>query len=322
MNRQTTVALAASALTALSMALAASTADADLVTHCIGSGGAVTVPGDLFVPPNESCTLDGTTVTGNVRVAAGADLVVTGGRFNHDVQIDADGYFDARSTTIDGQVTLAPGGFGIFMRDTAAAGVTVQPKGAATIEGFLFLEHVRVSGNVASSVGEVLVDAGSEITGNLGTTGAYYTDVHDSFVDGTLSVAGNATGSVVCGGAVQGAATFSGNGGGVQLGPNGALDSCASGGYWGRNVSIADTTGPIRVDDNIVNGQLQFTANNPVAVVAPTNRIRGGITGDWQPPAAAAALAAPSRERAAPQRIEQRRAGATKSAAKAGKAQL
>src|SRR5919198_444791 len=161
MRRHTVAALAASALAVGSVVSVAPAATADLVTYCVGTGGAVTVPGDLFVPPGESCQLDGTTVTGNVRVAAGASLVVKGGTFQRDVQIAADGYYDGTSTAVTGQITLASGGFGIFMQDGGAASVTVQPKGTSSTEGFLFLNHVMVNGNVASSVGDVLVDQGT-----------------------------------------------------------------------------------------------------------------------------------------------------------------
>ena len=47
-------------------------ATAALVTHCIGTGGAVTVPNDLYVPAGESCSLEGTTVTGNVQSTSSA----------------------------------------------------------------------------------------------------------------------------------------------------------------------------------------------------------------------------------------------------------
>jgi hypothetical protein len=323
MKRQTAVALAASALATASVVLVAPTANADLVTHCIGSGGAVTVPGDLLVPPGESCTLSGTTVTGNVRVAADSNLTVDGGTFQRDVQIDGNGYFDARNTTVTGQVTLAPGGFGIFLKDSQSGNITAQPKGTAEVEGFVFLEHSKVNGNLTASIGEVRVDTGSEVTGNISTNGTRYTDLHDSFVDGSLSVQNNGDGSVVCGNAVQGPATFAGNQRGVQLGPNGGLDSCATGGYFNGDVSINNTTGAVRVDDNIINGRLQFSANDPVAIVAPTNRIRGGITGEHEAPAdAAARSAAASRAGELQQRVQDRRATATKTAVVEGAADI
>lgn len=99
-----------SAVIAASVLAVAPTAHADLVTHCIGTGGAVTVPNDLLVPAGESCALTGTTITGNVTVAAGGNLVVTGGRVSGEVRVAADGYLDATETTVDGQVVLAAGG--------------------------------------------------------------------------------------------------------------------------------------------------------------------------------------------------------------------
>jgi cytoskeletal protein CcmA (bactofilin family) len=321
MPRWTTAALAVS-IVAAGM-LAASPASADLVTYCVGTGGPVTVPNDLYVPPGEACSLQGTTITGNVRVAAGSNLVINGGRISGEVQVAANGYLDSSNTRIDGEVNLAPGGFGVFLRKTTGSRVVVQAKGSATVEGFLFVEDSKLDGNVTSNVGEVRIDKGTEVTGNVGTSGAYYTDVNDSFVDGTLSVLNNATGSVVCGSAVQGKATFAGNLGGIQLGPNGTLDGCASGGYWARDVSVSNTTGRVTVDDNIINGQLQLSNNNPVATVAANNRIRGGVVGQQAAPGSSSAgLAAAERKSTADERAQARRSAATKTAKAAGRARL
>ncbi|MER7589823.1 hypothetical protein ABTW72_20040 [Micromonospora sp. NPDC127501] len=313
-----------SAVIAASVLAVAPTAHADLVTHCIGTGGAVTVPNDLLVPAGESCALTGTTITGNVTVAAGGNLVVTGGRVSGEVRVAADGYLDATETTVDGQVVLAAGGYGVFLKDARTGAVTVRPKGSTTIDSFLFAEASTVTGHVTVGAGEVRLDRGTQVQRNLSSTGTYYTDLHDSFVDGTLSVLNSATGSVVCGSAVQGRATFAGNLGGVQLGPNGTLDSCASGGYWGGDVSITSTTGGVTVDDNIINGQLAVTSNDPAAQVAANNRIRGGVTGDQ---AAAtinrsARVAGPDREDAGDQRAEVRRTSAVQEATEAGAARL
>ncbi|MET8463246.1 hypothetical protein [Micromonospora zamorensis] len=313
-----------SAVVAASVLAVAPTAHADLVTHCIGTGGAVTVPNDLYVPAGESCALTGTRITGNVTVAAGGNLVVTGGRVSGEVRVAADGYLDATDTTVDGQVVLAAGGYGIFLKDAQTGTVTVRPKGSATIDSFLFAEESTVAGNVTVGAGEVRLDRGTQVQRNLSSTGTYYTDLHDSFVDGTLSVLNSATGSVVCGSAVRGRATFAGNVGGVQVGPNGALDSCASGGYWGGDVSITSTTGGVTVDDNIINGQLTVTGNDPVAQVAANNRIRGGVTGDQAATTTnrAARVAAADRDDAGDQRAEVRRTSAVQEATAAGAARL
>ncbi|MBQ0903905.1 hypothetical protein [Micromonospora sp. U21] len=326
MPRRTVAKLATvSAVITASVLAVAPSAHADLVTHCIGTGGAVTVPNDLYVPAGESCALTGTTITGNVTVAAGGNLVVTGGNVSGEVRVAADGYLDATDTTIAGQVVLAAGGYGAFLRDARTGNVTVRPKGAATIDSFLFVEQSTIVGTVNAGAGEVRLDSGTQVERNLSTTGTYYTDVHDSFVDGTLSVLNSATGSVVCGSAVRGLATFAGNLGAVQLGPNGSLDSCASGGYWGRDVSITNTTGGATVDDNIIDGRLTVTSNNPAAQVAANNRIRGGVTGDQASATtarSARSAAVADREGAGEQRAEARRTSATQEAVAAGAARL
>jgi hypothetical protein len=331
MPRRTVATLAAvtAAITVFSVLAAAPHASADLVTHCVGTGGAVTVPTDLYVPAGQSCALTGTSVIGNVTVAAGANLVVVRGRFSGEVRIAEDGYLDATDTTMSGPIVLASGGYGLFLRDTLAGSVTVQPKASTTIDSFLFVERTTIEGDVTANAGEVRLDRTTQVEGNVNSAGTHYTDVHDSFVDGMLSVLNSATGSVVCGSAVRGAATFGGNLGGVQLGPNGHLDGCASGGYWGDDVSITNTTGGVTVDDNMIDGQLLTTANNPAAQVAANNRIRGGIVGQQAlaaagkaSPRGGKARAAQAMGKASEKRAMARRWSAIRHAAAAGAAAL
>ena len=133
----------------------------------------------------------------------------------------------------------------------------------------------------------------------------------------------SATGSVVCGSSVRGRATFAGNLGGVQLGPDGGLDSCASGGFWGRDVSVTSTTGGVTVDDNIVDGKLTATGNTPVARVTANNRVRGGVVTDPAPAAArSAARTAAVRDDTGTERVGERRTAAVREAAAAGAADL
>jgi hypothetical protein len=314
-------------LTFAGLFVAAPAASAALVTHCVGTGGAVTVPNDLYVPAGESCALTGTIVTGNVSVAAGGNLVVSGGRFAGDVRIAGNGYFDASGTEVTGPVVLAAGGYGVFLKDATSGAVTVRAKGATTVDSFLFAEDSTITGTVNVQAGEVQVDRTS-VEGNLSSTGTYYTDVHDSFVDGALSVLNSATGSVVCGSSVRGRATFAGNLGGVQLGPNGVLDSCASGGYFGKDVSVTSTTGDVTIDDNIIDGVLTATGNTPAAKIAPNNRVRRGIVTDPAPAAAArsAGTQAAARAQAAREddtaKADTRRVEAVQEAEVAGPADL
>ncbi|MBM2620290.1 hypothetical protein JIG36_32730 [Actinoplanes sp. LDG1-06] len=319
MRKRFAVFAAAGLLAGLIPALPATAA---LVTHCIGTGGPVTVPNDLLVPANESCSLTGTIVTGNITVQAGANLVVSGGKFAGEVRVAGNGYLDASTTTIDGPVILAAGGYGVFLKDASSGTVTVRAKGTTTIDSFLFVENSTIAGNVTAQAGEVRLDQNTQVTGSVNSTGSYYTDVHDSFVDGTLSVLNSATGSVICGSSVRGKATFAGNLGGVQLGPNGPLDSCASGGFFGKDVSVTSTTGGVTVDDNIIDGALTATGNNPAAQIAPNNRIRKGVVTDGAAAAArsAARPAAPRQDDSA--KAEERRTDAVQEATAAGPADL
>jgi hypothetical protein len=307
------------------VALTGAPAGAALVTHCIGTGGAVTVPNDLLVPAGESCDLTGTVITGNVSVAAGANLVIDGGRVDGEVRVAGNGYLDASGSTIAGSVILAAGGYGLYLKDASTGSVTVRPRGTATIDGFLFAEATTITGSVNAQAGEVRLDRGSEVSGGLSTNGTHYTDLHDSFVDGVLSVLNSSTGSVVCGSAVRGRTTFAGNLGGVQLGPNGGLDGCASGGYFGRDVSITNTTGGVSVEDTIIDGSLTVNSNNPAARVGADNRIRGGVI---TAQAAGAGTAAAQRRAVAARDDDtakltgERRAAAEQEAAAAGAADL
>jgi hypothetical protein len=87
-------------------------------------------------------------------------------------------------------------------------------------------------------------------------------------------------------------------------------------------VNINNTTGKTTVDDTIINGKLELSANNPVAQLAANNRIRGGVVGDSTSPAAARALAAPDRASAGEQKAADRLTAATSAAAAKGKARL
>jgi hypothetical protein len=93
------LAFAASALIAAGeMMTLAPTAQASLVTRCVGEGGNVTVPGDLVVPAGQSCWLEGTTVQGNVKVRKNADLVADGATFQGRVHAGKNGYVDVTDT--------------------------------------------------------------------------------------------------------------------------------------------------------------------------------------------------------------------------------
>ncbi|PRY01723.1 hypothetical protein [Allonocardiopsis opalescens] len=325
MRRRTTIVTAAM-LAASGFAFAAP-ASADLDTRCIGTAGAVTVPGDLFVPAGRSCDLTGTTIQGDVRVQAGADLLITGGTIEGAVTVQQDGYFDAVETAVGGAVTLRAG-FGAYLESSEFAGnvrsVTVD---GAAVEGFLISDGSAVGGNLDARTGDLFAES-STVGGNLIADGTVYADVFDVVVEGNLTVRnGNEYGSVVCGSEVYGNGTFSANTGALQIGAATPLAECDATSYWNRSVTVTGNTGGVTIDQNIIRNNLTATGNDPVAAVGSDNRVRGEIIGDTTPlrgsmTGVRALRATADRDAAALADAETRRTDAEAAAAQAGPAAL
>ncbi len=275
-------AVAASAGIVISSSLAVATpANAALTTRCVGEGGAVTVPGDLVVPKDKVCTLDGTTIQGNVRVAAGADLVMTNVTVEGNVVAQDNAYVEAVGSEVAGRVNLN-GAFGAYVEDTEVAGnFATRPSNTNDTGGFVLTAGSTIGGNLVSDAGEVLLET-SEVAGNLNSTGSYYTDLYESYVDGRLNVTDNELGGVACAVSIAGNATYTGNADAVQLGSDGPNTSCDGASFWGGNVTVSGNTGGVFIDQNIVNGKLILEGNDPVAQVGEDNRVRRGIEGDFE----------------------------------------
>ncbi|MGO1488457.1 MAG: hypothetical protein ACTHWA_07860 [Arachnia sp.] len=310
-------------VTGLTLASTAMPASANLVTRCIGTGGAVTVPGDLVVPAGESCTLTGTTVEGRVRVNAGADLVVVDATLNGEVVVAPDAYFDATTSAVSGTVTSR--GFGIYL-DRSTVGDHVRGRAADDASSFTYLYNSSVLGQVDTRSGELLVDS-SQVTGSVRGLGTIFVDIKNSTLLGDLVATDNAEGTTVCASEVDGDAQFTGNAG-VQVGDGDLLSACADGAnYFGGDVEISDNTVGASLNNTIVRGDLSGTGNDP----APTgvgNRVRGASTGqfvDLEPslPVMARKMTVPTnRADDARATVEQRRTVALQQAAAAGPAQL
>ena len=302
-------------------AASTSPASADLVTRCIGTAGAVTVPGDLVVPAGQACTLTGTTVEGKVRVQPGADLVVLDATFNDTVVVSPDAYFDATTSSITGTVTSR--GFGVYL-DRSMLGEDVR--GRADASSFTYLYNSTVAGQGDARAGDLLVDS-SQVAGQVRGIDTTFVDVANSTLSGALTVKNNAEGTSVCASEVDGDTLLTENTG-VQLGAGDLLGSCSDGAnYFGGSVQVSDTTGGVTVNGNIVRGDLLGTGNDP----APTgegNRVRGTIGGQFvdmgaQAQAQARVMAAqPERASDAQSSVEQRRSAAVAEATAAGPAQL
>lgn len=268
----------ASATALASGVLIAQPAAADLVTSCVGTGGAVTVPGDLVVPAGRSCSLDGTTVQGDVVVRADADLLAEGAVFQGDVRVVDGGYLDLIDTSVAGAV-IARDSFGVAAADSSVAG-DVRLTTSAGGTPFLTADGLAVGGAVRSSSGGGLELYSSEVTGPVVSRGSDFTDVVDSVLEGSLTVSGAVRGTITCTSEVYGAAVFDANAG-LSLGgaPAGDVD-CSGSNYWAGSVRVDNGTVRTEVSGNIVRGDLSGSNNTP----APTgegNRVRGTVSGQF-----------------------------------------
>lgn len=251
-------------------------ASAALTTSCNGHAADVTIPGDLVVQAGKACSLENTTVDGNVRVAAGADLVADGLTVNGNVVVQAEGYLDLVNSTVTGNVNNRDG-FGIYLDDTTVNAYTGTA--TANAESFLWTYNADFTGRVAVTGGSLLLES-SYANRFVETTDTQYTDILDTVIGGTLTVTGAEYGALVCGSEVDGHATFASNNVGVQLGAGGALGECETGSsVWGGNVTVSGTTGLAQVSDNIIRRNLAGTGND--AVEAGNNRVRGELQGQF-----------------------------------------
>lgn len=316
--------VAATSLVAAGGLAAAAPASADLVTYCHGEGGPVTVPTDLVVAEGDSCYLTGTTIEGDVRIEASADLVVVDGTLNGAVDVAEDGYFDVRTSAVDGDVN-ATDAYGIYL-DASQLAASVSSAGSDPA-AFLFAFESGVDGAVSATSGEFLVTA-SQVGGDVTGVGALYTDVHDSTIGGALTVENNELGGVFCDSEVDGAASYQGNSDVVQLGADGPMADCEQMSYFGGDLDVSDNSANVVVSNNIIRGDLSGTGNDP-APRGENNRVRGAVSGQFQdltPPADVRAFFAPKKkvdhQDKLERQVDDRRADAKAAAKAAGPAQL
>lgn len=269
-------AICAAALAVTATAVVATPASAGFTTRCIGTGGAVTIPGDLVVPAGESCSLTGTVVEGSVRVQSGADLVVSGGTFMDKVVVAKDGYLDATQTTISGTLT-SKGGYGVFLDRSELEGSYRGRDGGAAAP-FAYLVNSQVQGAVDVRIGEVLLDT-AKVGGQVKSAGNTFTDVTNSTLAGKLTVSENTEGAFICGSEVDGDVSYSANAG-AQFGSGDLLSTCGDVNYFGGNVKVSDNTVGVSMSGNIVRGDLSGTGNDP-APTGSDNRVRGTVSGQF-----------------------------------------
>src|SRR5690606_27637238 len=87
-------------LAALTLAGVAHADDVD----CPPELGAVTIDGNVLIAA--ACTMDGTTVTGNILLYAGGSLVARGVDVEGNIQADDADYVDVMESEVDGSIQL------------------------------------------------------------------------------------------------------------------------------------------------------------------------------------------------------------------------
>lgn len=314
--------LAAGSVAGLVLAgVSAAPASAELVTRCVGTAGAVTVPGDLVVPKGESCVLEGTTVEGKVTVRQDANLIVNDATFHDRVVVAENGYLDVTGGQVEGAV-VSRGGYGVYLDAGAlGAGLSVSAPKDQGVQPFLFADHATIARQVRAAAGTVTID-NSRVGGAVTGTGTTYVDVVNSTVGGAVSVTDNEEGSFICASEINKDATFTGSRG-VQLGGGTLLADCDQVNYFGGDVTVSDNTGGVQVNGNIIAGALSGDGNDP-APTGGNNRVRGGTSGQFSelPPTPQAAAAAEAQRADPASRATQRRQQATQRADAAGPAHL
>lgn len=301
-------------------------ASADLVTRCIGTAGEVTVPGDLVVPPGETCDLTGTTVDGDVRVRAGSDLIGDGVSITGDVIGAGDAYIDLVDSEVAGAVTMNSG-YGVVLEESTVTGRVLTRAADEAVGAFVYTLDADLGADLVARAGDVYVESGS-VAGNLSSVGTTYTDVYGAFIDGRLVVRDTAEGSMLCGLTVQGTSRIGGNADLVQIGSDGPATDCDLGAsYWGDTLRVDTNTGGVVIDDVIVNADLRLVDNEPLAQLGDNVRVRGEVIGDSDPIAERslrtfAESDADGHRDAIQDRIAERTATAQEQAAEAGSADL
>ena len=259
-----------------------------------------------------------------MRVQAGADLLITDSSVDGRVLVQGDGYFDASTSEIAGNV-VSNGGYGVYLDESAVDG-NYNGRAAEGASPFLYSYDSSITGRVNVSQGLVHL-SGNTIGGNVTSENSEFTDILDSTVAGNLTVTGATEGTTFCAGELDGDATLTGNAG-VQLGSGGQKITCEGATYFGGDVTASDNTDGVDVTDTIIRGDLTGEGNDP-APTGSENRVRGELGGqfvDLQPAAQKRALMtqsapADNAEELDTQRQE-RRAEAEKAAEQAGPANL
>lgn len=238
-------------------------------TTCSGTLGSITVDGNLTVPAGNSCTLDGTTVTGDVAVQEDADLFATGARLGGQdgtVTVGSNAYVDLQRARIGGDVTLRDS-YGLYA-ETSSLNSGVDSRRSQ----FIYLYDSSVDGAVQAQRFTAFTAEFTDFDETLEGSDVSYFDVFDSSIDGQLSVADARQGAFLCTTQVEGNAHYDDNGQIVQLGGSGSVGSGCGGNVIEGTLRATDNSGDMFVANNLIEGDL-VCRYNPGEVYGHDNTV-------------------------------------------------
>ncbi|KAA9107987.1 hypothetical protein [Microbacterium rhizomatis] len=236
-----------------------------------------------------SCTteLGSQVVSGNLTVPSGAECVLGDVTVQGDIIVEADGWLDATSVVVEGDV-IGTDVYGVLLDGTSVAG-DISVYSAGTRSGFLYVNDLKVGGDVAAGGVDVEVTE-STIAGSFTTQAANYVDLVRTSVAQDVVIDGSAFGVTVAGAIVQGSVTVSHGGRDVLVGANPDGSADAFGNSIGGDLTLSDNAANLRVAGTNVHGVIALAGNTPVAAFGAGNvarSVNGDYTGDA--PAAPAA---------------------------------
>jgi hypothetical protein len=239
---------------------------ASLTIICDGTASDVTIPGDLVVRADTSCELTNVTITGTATVRANANLLLNDSVVEGALRVNSNGFASLLDSEAN-DVTRLNGAFGVYSEDSSHALNVV-----AADSDFFYSLGSSYGRNINSTNVETFLES-SRVGRSVNSQGGLLTDVYDTVIEGGVSISGTDLGSVFCYSEVDGDASFSGNGGLLQIGAEGPVGDCGFN-VFGASLNVTGNTADATISGNVIRGDLTCADNSPAPVVSD-NRVRG-----------------------------------------------
>jgi len=218
-----------------------------------------------------------TAIADSILVPAGATCVLGAVTVEGDVIVEEDGWLDATSATITGDV-IATDAYGVLIDGTSVGGDVVAYT-ENDREGFLYLNDLEIGGSVEAG-GLDLEISDVSIEGSLSSSGSNYVDVLRTTVAGDASVSGTPFGVSVQGAIITGNLTVADTARHLLIGAQADGSKDAFGNAIGGDLVISGTTAAGQLAGTTVGGALRLDGNTPALNVGESVTA-GSVEGDY-----------------------------------------